>query len=685
MPSTPEQKIAEQQVAQEVASMPHPLKRVCMDWLGKLEVAKARKQEQFGRYATEAANFFDGPLNWMWQQEVANANKGGFLEQGTELPRFRMTCNKPFESVALFGPALYFQNPDFAVNHVPLPIPVAEATPTLDPLMFQQLMLQQQAKESSRKTQAEYFAFFINWLIQETGLKEQVRQALTEAMVKGMGCLWVDMYEPISGSIRYPRAEYFSVDDLQQDPDATQRSNVQWIARRYVEPRNVVERKFNLPAGSIKGSYQSGNLQGTVQPPNTTQQPHSSSNPAASGSFDLVEYWDIYSKNGFGDRLKSAAERTNIIDGDQMNMEWAGDFCRIVVCKGVPFPLNAPSWALDDQEALRTSIEWKVPFYADEHCGGGWPVVPIYFYEKMNSVWPLSMFKPVMGELRFINWCMSFLADKTAQSCTTYVAKMKSVALEIKKQLEEGGGGMPFVQLEVGEVNGNLEQALKFIQSPDFPASIWQMISQVMEQIDKRTGLTELVYGLSSRQMRSAAEANVKDQNVSVRPDDMANKVEDALSMVGMKFIEAARWLLDGKDVEPILGPLGAQVWDSQVLMDDVESVVRDYHFRVVAGSARKQNKQQKAQALQEFGQYALPVFQSVFQLGNPAPLNAFLTEWAKANDIDPAPFQIQALPPQLPQSPPPPVEGQPNEQMQTAPSQPEGDQQPIPEGAFVG
>ena len=103
------------------------------------------------------------------------------------------------------------------------------------------------------------------------------------------------------------------------------------------------------------------------------------------------------------------------------------------------------------------------------------------------------------------------------------------------------------------------------------------MVSEVLDMIDKRTGLTELLYGLSgSTQIRSATEADVRNQNVSVRPDDMASRVEDWLSSCALKEMEAAEWSMSAEDIYPILGQVGAIVWDQQISQTDFERTVRD-------------------------------------------------------------------------------------------------------------
>ena len=84
---------------------------------------------------------------------------------------------------------------------------------------------------------------------------------------------------------------------------------------------------------------------------------------------------------------------------------------------------------------------------------------------------------------------------------------------------------------------------------------MWRIIDAMMGMLDKRLGTNELMYGQSSKQMRSAQEASIKDDNGSIRPDDMAEQVEATMTIVARKEALASRWLLTGQDVLPILGP----------------------------------------------------------------------------------------------------------------------------------
>lgn len=625
----------------EISDHKNPLKPICSDWLRLIEAAQKVKEERFGCYAKEAMQFYDAAHDFMWAKEYASG-KGGFLSKDSfgsgALPTFRMTVNRVFEAVSLFGPALYHQNPNIMVTtHAPAEFaPEAFGIDPADEMAMEQfgaMLGQEQATRRTQQTVASVKAKYLNWLQYEGDKKTHSRRAIVETIIKGMGCLWTEMYQPRGSQIRYPRSQYISVDNIVLDPDAETWEEVQWIARRCVHPVNLTERKYNLPAGSLKGQLQSKQSQASEMGKKEGK------NNSRGKSFDLIEYWEIYSKNGFGGRLKRGESSVE----NRFDTEFLGDFCYLAVARDIPYPLNLPNQVVAaGPDAMSESAAWPIPFWAEGD--EGWPLSRLHFYDKPGCVWPISLIKPAIGELRFVNWCMSFLADKVAANSTTYVAMCKEAGVEIKSQLDGGMG--PYTVIEISKFTGRkIDEVISFLQAPNFSADIWKMVAEVLELIDKRTGLTELIYGMSGRQMRSAREADIREANTSIRPDDMASRVEDWLSAAAKKEIQAARWNLDGQSVAPAVGVLGSYVWDEHILTSDVDAVTRDFTYRVEAGSARKPNKNVRVQQLHEIGQVIVPTIQQLAVNGQFGPWNAYISDVGKAMDLDVEGYLVQPQP----------------------------------------
>lgn len=626
----------------------NPLKPIVDLWLQKIQVAKQFKEERFGKFARECHRFYNHSHNWMWLEGMS-VQDGGFLSEGafgnSGKPTFLVQINKVFEAVALFGPALFHQYPEVNVTPVRRPQipPQLLGVDVRNPYaaqIAQQLEYEYQMEFATRQTYADLKQFYLNWLQVETAKKESARDAITEAVVKGLGITVTEMHQPPGSQIRYPRSVYRSCDDYVKDPDASYNEDVQWIAIRNVQPVNKVEERFGHPEGSLKGHLQSLGSQAAL----LTGDP-SGQLSRNNSSHDLIEYWEIYSKNGFGERLRSTQFHSPKSDFDTTVF---GDFTYIVVAHGVPFPLNIPSAVIGKEDPRVTYLrtQWPIPYWIDSASASGWPVSELGFYKDPNSVWPISLIKPAIGEIRFVNWCMSFLADKVAASCTTYFGVLKDAAEDIRRQLDSPNS--PYRVLEISRLMGkSIDEVISYIQAPEFPQHIWGMIAQVMEIIDKKTGITELMHGLTSRQMRSATEADVRQQNIQVRPDDMATRVEDWLSVQAMKEAEAACWLNRFEDWEGPLGAQAAQIMTQYTQGQDFDRVVRDYDYKISADSARKPNKAQKLQNLYELGQLALPTIQAFALQGMTDPWNAFMGDVCVLLNLDPKRYQIQMPPPE--------------------------------------
>lgn len=670
----------------------HPLRAICERWLRKITAAIDHKRALFQDDADEAMKFFDGEQNWMFRDDYARKKKGGFLvdinadaDDGAAMgyPSFQMSVNKVAELVDLFGPSMYHQNPEITVSaHDPpfiapemLGITIAPEVQQglvppemamMDPMVqqYQMIVQQQQQDQGTNALRAELLQYLLTRLQEENDKKTEGRRAINEALIKGMGLLWTELVKSPSGETSTISSIWRTVDDLVMDPDAQCWEDVQWVAVKCVRPYWEVEDERGYSRDTLR-KY--ATTKSSDQQAEESHQEHYTEGKTN----DLLCYWKLYSKMGIGDKLRDI--------GNDWRGEFGefGQFCYLELCHGCPYALNMKPelWDLDMEPVLDEttgevsidpatgepelqlpaplflSAQWPIPFWID----GGWPFVPLTFHEKPGQVWPISHIKSGIGELRFINWAMSFLAVKVGRACETTVAIMKSAGEDLKKQLC-AGGDYKCVEIEA-DLGKRIDEVVSFLVHPQFNPEIWNVLNAVIVQFEKRTGLTELIYGMSGRQMRSATEANVLQQNVSIRPADMANQVEDFLSLVAAREAMAARWLLEPKDVQPILGPIGAMAWQQWVASTELDGVAKEFKYRVAAGTARRPNKETKIQQLNEAIQVLGPAVQQYMGMtGDVSQMNALVGAWAKANDVDMPPF----MPPPPPMPMPPPEEQPP-------------------------
>jgi len=635
----------------------YPLEPIVDRWKRVFSAARKDRKRKFDAYADEAMAFYDGPANHMWSSmRSKGGGHDGFLSPDVQLPQFEMSVNRLFEAVAMFGPVLYHQNPIIAVTPRENPevsietfyagnieaMQILEMGQAIqqgivdDPGLvatYQQLVQNYQQSinvdekaSAIDRDHAHILERISNYIQQEGSKQDEARLAITEAIITGLGLMEVKVEQPPGGGPKIARSRYRSNKDLLVDPDAKYWRDCTWIALRSCEPVNLVEEKFNLPKGSLKGKY--ARLSAAD---NSRNRKRNGDGSYAGTTHDLVEYWEVYSKNGAGQNIK-LNEKDRRVNG----LDELGDFVYLAICEQCKYPLNLSPEVLEtgDRDLILEQTSWSVPYWDDYMSDGGWPICRLSFYNKPGEIWPISMIKPCIGLLKFVNWCMSFIADKVAAGSKTYVGVMKEAGENIRSQLTSGKG--PFSVIDIERISGkSINDSISFLQSPNFSIDIWTMVQQTNAQIDKSLGLTELMYGQSSRQMRSAAEAQYRQQNINVRPDDMASRVEDWLSLSATREIQAMRFLAEFDDVQPVVGNTAARVFAEQILTDDVSRITRDFRYRVEAGTARKPNKDTIISQLTDVGQYILPVIQQAMMSGVTGPYNAYMDALGRAMDIE--------------------------------------------------
>ena len=150
-------------------------------------------------------------------------------------------------------------------------------------------------------------------------------------------------------------------------------------------------------------------------------------------------------------------------------------------------------------------------------------------------------------------WMYSFIAGKIKTTCRDFLVLKKGLAEEIKNTILHG---TDYELVEIQEEYEDIKQVCQFLQHPAFNGDIWKVLQAVEQNFEKRAGLTELMYGQTAAQSRSSADAQIKSDQLRVRPDDMSNKVEDAMTAAARMEAFAARWHLDLHRVTQVHGTL---------------------------------------------------------------------------------------------------------------------------------
>lgn len=664
------------------------LKPVVGHWLAKIQLAIDHKKDEFQDDADECARFLDGPYDWLYSPR-ASGQSGGFDFDNMKMrpPGIRITINKTAELVQLFGPAIYHRNPVRKVNPRKLVLPpqsmlaLPEIPPNVDPayaqymqqqaMMQQQMMLQQlQSSMEQDQTRADLLERYLNYTPTALDLKTHSRWAMTEALIKGAGVMITKKHKPPGAVQNWVGTFYTSIDNLQLDPDAECMPDIKWQAIRCCHPVWQVEEEYNLPKGSLKPTTGLESYSATAS---VVSDPDNEYKRRQGRTADLIVYWKIWSKMGMGGRLSGLAE------GMRERLDQVGNFVYLVVADGVSYPLNLPPPLCDlfgddfvEQlpsylPQIQQMLQWETPYWADNT----WPTSLFAFHFRPRKLWPMSHLKPALGELKFLNWAWSFLAMKVRTASRDFIAIAKAAGQELKDVIKHGDD---YTTIEIDQILGSIDQVVKFLQHPGFNPEIYRVIEAMTMQFDKRTGLTELMYGMSARQMRSAQEAQLKSDAINVRPDDMANSAEDTMTDISRKEAFAARWHLTGQDVVRVMGPTGAQLWEQLVTPSDPAGIIYSLEYRIEANSARKPNKAKEAEDMQQSMQMLFtPFWQYAQSTGNVDPVNTLITDWARSIDINPDRYLIPVPPP----PPPPPggnaPEGASSEEPPSPPQAPQG------------
>lgn len=614
--------------------MEFPLRSLVENWISQVEAGLRVKENLWGKYAREAYQFFNGDPNCMWNAMKAKKFTDEFGQPiDGMIPDFQIQVNRLLDLVTLVGPALFHKYPDFDIQPQIPPSPFddlseEELTAMLesDPAAAEQFTAEQQTAQSRRYC-ARIKSHYLNWLQPEAGKKEQAKLVITETLIKGMGIMWTEMHRPPGSSIQYPLSYFISVDDYVCDPDARKKDGINWIAIRRRETVATVLEKFpDLTKDQLKGHFQSIRSQQTEQGKREIKENRGGE------SFDIVEYWEIYSKQGFGDDLKWSDQGR--LPKPAVDTAWLGKFCRIVVANGIHFPLNLPPQAMSAQsgeEEILKRVAWPIPFYYD----GGWPFTPLAFYEDTDTVWPIGLGRNAVGLLKFMNWILSFMADKVAITSRDVLGIVKSAATDLENQISRKRFG-PFLSFLIDKVHGEkISDVVSYIQGPEFKADLWRVYTECVEMFEKITGLTDLAYGISNVGIRSASEFEGRNARVNIRSDDMAATVEDWLEAVACKEMQAICALGQFEDFAKPVGEHGAAAILEYIASAGQESVLRDFNFRIVSGSSRKPNKDARKQEVQQIVTILASPFQAQAAAGDPGPMNWLIRQVAETYEFD--------------------------------------------------
>jgi hypothetical protein len=490
----------------------------------------------------------------------------------------------------------------------------------------------QQKKLDRAYTIGDVMARLLNYTPELNDLRTECRMVVDETIIKGHG-VWLTELEPTPDGSQYVAcSNHIPIDDYLIDPDVKREKHAMWVAVRYVEPVWMVEDRHGYNRGTIKGNLCSERQsESLVSGKETAWRPAGGAvaeKKGESATNDLLVYYKLFSKMGLGGRLKSLKddEVRELLDG-------LGDNCCVLITNTLKHPINLHPRDVREKDAdeLKIDLSWPTSY----HKIGEWPTTSLMFHWQDCS-YGMSHIKPGIGELKFLDYAMSHLANKIRTTSQDLVGVIKSAGEDIKKAFNTTTeNGYTIIEIEalwgksVGEV-------VSFLQKPDFKGDVWNVIGAVAQRLDKRLGLTEIAYGLSTTQSRSALDAKQKQENFSVRPDDMAACVEEAAKKLAKKEAYCMAEHYEHGDVVVQLGEAGAELYMELVASQPPEAIIRQFDFTIEAGSIRKPSIERDIETQTRNDQTLLPVVSAYcLQTQDMGPLNWYFQRAAEVYSYD--------------------------------------------------
>lgn len=608
------------------------LQRVVTIWERQIELAKKRKEEQFGRTARQLWSFKGKSYRDLYLEGEDQARFGD-----KRSPYYKARINKTAEAIEIFVPFCLSQIPErlVAPDRPPLTPELQTAVPGA--AMARQIVDQQDALV------AYMLQWFLNYTAREYDLRREARTALSEAFGKGSGVLWHEMRPSGAGLI--PASYYDSIDYYLIDPDAKQTRDADYVIRECQDSAWRLAERTQLPRQMFIGHDRSA-----------SQAAADEVEGRAESSNDIVTYYRIWSRCGIGHWIDSDQEAFKPL---ATALDGLGPYVYLEIMPGERFPLNIRPAQLDGPDAaeeLKRRLQWPIRFYADA-ADNPWPCTRIDLTPNAENPWATSPLEKGLAIQIFLDHLYTFIMNHVRIGSAKLIFLSKSLPDAVKDALENVRDLL--VQVVDGKPGEELEKLIATFSFPELSKDTWQMIPTAERAYENATGLTPLLYGQQGpTQIRTAKESAIREQHASTRPEDYADTTEDWLSKVAAKEGQAARMHagvrvvgplfgeplppLDPRTDEPAVDPetgqlLGAfgpmtQAWHDLVMTDDEYAAAAEFSYRVAAGTARRQNRGKLMADFQQMFQVAGQLAGQMATMGNVDLWNGLMDLWGEAS-----------------------------------------------------
>lgn len=157
-------------------------------------------------------------------------------------------------------------------------------------------------------------------------------------------------------------------------------------------------------------------------------------------------------------------------------------------------------------------------------------------------------------------------------------------------------------------------------KEPALQPGMYQHSDQILEDVDRVTGVSEYQRGMIPETRRTATEASMIQDAANARAADKLDIIETAISQLARRLVQLAQAYLTGPQVARITSETAdAQGW----LSYSRESIQGEFDFNVEAGSTQPQNETFRRQQAMQLAQAMAPFVQ--MGIVNPTELAAHL------------------------------------------------------------
>ncbi len=630
-------------------------------WTTQIRRAEKSRGEKFDKVGDEAWSYLNADYKTLYLK--GKARDGGDFEG----PMHKVRVNKSAEFVKLYLPFIHHKVPHrlVAPSRPQLPPEVMGMAPGT-PMPLNGLDLQD-------KMRAWLMQFVLNYTPDQYDLRYEARKALPEALVRGRCLLWHRMFDSPTG----PMAGSFfeSVKDLLIDPDCRQLREAGWVALRRQRSIWKVAEEFGIPRDELKAKYKTSLQRSNEEAAGVTN--IDSADELDSG--DVIEYWEVYSRMGIGSKFTTADPDVKKV---AERLDEQGPYVYLCICPGVPYPLNLPphvAGSPDPAGEYKQRLQWPIPLY--ENPSDPWPFSQLDFLPSSEHPWASSPLEGALSLQRFVDNVYSYICGRTRAVCRDIVVASSALDADIQKALE--GGIDQELVIANGAVGEDIRKLIHVIQFPPANADLWTVLQIAENAFERASGMSPLLSGMEGRtQVRSSAEAQIRQDNASSQPEDFAECCERWMSNIAAKEAAMTRLMVGSTTIAPLFGeqvqqnqwdpsnPVASgpisQAWTQLVNTVDPAIAAGELSYTVEAGSGRRKNKgKQAADSQMVMQSLGTPAMQALMA-GMPQPWNAMVRMMGDAFDIRVDDFMM----PMPPQQAPPQQQAGPQQQQAAQPQQ---------------